>query len=105
VAAGGAAMALAAVSDKKGGHVVDDIGCPVLLRDGGHTNTNSAGTSVVSPPRGVLCCSVETFTDSLVVIIVIVIITLPLGLSAFEQKGCESSHSKNSLGLNPLKPP
>ena len=98
-------MALAAVGDKKGGHVVDDIGCPVLLRDGGHTNTNSAGTNVVSHPRGELCCSVETFTDSLVVIIVIVIITLPLGLSAFEQKGCESSHSKNSLGLNPLKPP
>jgi hypothetical protein len=75
-------MALAAVGDKKGGHVVDDIGCPVLLRDGGHTNTNSAGTNVVSHPRGELCCSVETFTDSLVVIIVIVIITLPLGLSA-----------------------
>jgi hypothetical protein len=33
-----------------------------------------------------------------------VIITLPLGLSAFEQRGCESSHSKYSFGLNPLKP-
>ena len=32
-----------------------------------------------------------------------VIITLPLGLSAFEQRGCESSHSKYSFGLNPLK--
>ena len=40
-----------------------------------------------------------------IVIIVIVIITLPLGLSAFEQRGCQSSHSKNALGLNPLKPP
>ncbi len=36
------------------------------------------------------------------VVVVVVIITLPLGLSAFEQKGCESSHSKSSLGLNPL---
>jgi hypothetical protein len=57
----------------------------------------------------IFCFDVNPYVKFVPLIIVIdifiVIITLPLGLRAFEQRGCESSHSKNSLGLNPLKPP
>ncbi len=65
---------------------------------------NSVGNSF-----GVVVHSLKTLLQMCLTLLailrsgVIVIITLPLGLSAFEQRGCESSHSKYSLGLNPLK--
>ena len=62
-----------------------------------------ASASALLPMQSCQCAWPLNRREGPPLVIVIVIITLPLGLSAFEQRGCESSHSKYSLGLNPLK--